>query len=110
RRAPLCPGPPGAVAVEWSLVTAARATWRYPPAFWTANLIELCERAAYYGTFIALSVYLTSVVGFSDVGAGWVAGVFAALLYLLPFFTGAAADRIGFRWALALAFLLLALG
>ena len=91
-------------------MTASRATWRFPVAFWTANVIELFERAAYYGTFIALSLYLTSVVGFSDVGAGWVGGLFAALLYFLPFFTGAAADRVGFRAALALAFALLAIG
>ncbi|MCS6914202.1 MAG: MFS transporter [Myxococcales bacterium] len=86
------------------------ATWRFPAAFWIANLIELLERAAYYGTFIALSLYLTSVVGFTDVGAGYVAGLFAAGLYLLPFFSGAAADRMGFRRALLLAFALLGLG
>ena len=49
-------------------MTEPRAnTWRFPPAFWIANSIELFERAAYYGVFIALAVYLTSVVGFSDV-------------------------------------------
>ena len=37
-------------------------------------------------------------------------GIFAAMIYLLPFFTGAAADRVGFRRALLLAFALLALG
>lgn len=97
-------------AIQCGIVTASRATWRFPTAFWTANLIELFERAAYYGTFIALSLYLTSVVGYSDVGAGWLGGAFAAGLYLLPFFSGATADRIGFRRALLLAFLLLSLG
>ena len=29
-------------------------TWRFPRMFWTGNAAELCERAAYYGTFIAL--------------------------------------------------------
>lgn len=84
-----------------------RTTWRFPRAFWTGNAAELCERAAYYGTFIALRTYLIRVVGLDDVGAGWVAAPFAALIYLLPFFTGAAADRMGFRPALALAFALL---
>lgn len=91
-------------------MTGERPTWRFPRVFWVANLIELFERAAYYGTFIALSVYLTSVVGFSDVAAGWIGASFAGLVYLLPFVTGAAADRLGFRPALAIAFALLAVG
>lgn len=82
----------------------------FPRVFWVANVIELFERAAYYGTFIALVVFLTDVVGFSDVEAGWVGAGFAGLVHLLPFVTGAAADRIGFRPALALAFALLTTG
>lgn len=88
----------------------AKPTWRFPKAFWTGNAVELCERAAYYGTFIALRTYLIRVVGLDDVSAGWVAAPFSALIYFLPFFTGAAADRIGFRPALVLAFGLLAAG
>jgi dipeptide/tripeptide permease len=85
-------------------------TWRFPRAFWTANAVELCERAAYYGTFIALRTYLLRVVGLGDVQAGFVAGLFGALIYLFPFFTGAASDRLGFRNSLLLAFGLLAVG
>lgn len=85
-------------------------TWRFPAAFWAGNTIELFERAAYYGTFIALVLYLTDVVGFTDVEAGWIGAVFSSFLYLLPFVTGAAADRMGFRPSLMLAFALLAGG
>ena len=85
-------------------------TWRFPEAFWAGNTIELFERAAYYGTFIALVLYLTDVVGFTDVEAGWIGALFSSFLYLLPFVTGAAADRIGFRPSLMLAFALLAGG
>ncbi len=85
-------------------------TWRFPRTFWIANSVELCERAAYYGTFIALFVYLTRVVGLIDETAGIVCALFGALIYLFPFFTGAAADRMGFRRALMLAFALLAVG
>ena len=91
-------------------MTEGKTSWRFPRTFWTANAVELCERAAYYGTFIALRTYLLRVVGLSDVQAGFVAGLFGALIYLFPFFTGAAADRIGFRRALILAFALLSLG
>src|SRR5258706_13668115 len=85
-------------------------TWRFPRAFWIANVIELFERAAYYGMFIALAVFLTSVVGFTDIQAGWVAASFSGLIYLTPFVTGAISDRIGFRPALIIAFALLTVG
>ena len=91
-------------------MTDSKPTWRFPRTFWTANGVELCERAAYYGTFIALRTYLLRVVHMNDVQAGFIAGLFGALLYLFPFFTGAAADRMGFRRALLLAFALLTVG
>jgi dipeptide/tripeptide permease len=93
-----------------TVAAPAASSWRFPRAFWTANIVELCERAAYYGTFIALRTYLLRVVGLDDVQAGWLAGLFGALIYLFPFFTGAASDRIGFRNSLILAFALLAVG
>jgi len=90
--------------------TAGATTWRFPRAFWIGNGVELLERAAYYGTFIALVLYLTRVVGMSDAKAGLIGGLFGAGIYLFPFFSGAIADRIGFRNALILAFALLATG
>jgi dipeptide/tripeptide permease len=87
-----------------------KTSWRFPRTFWTGNGAELCERAAYYGTFIALRTYLIRVVGLDDVQAGVVAGMFGGWIYLVPFFTGAAADRMGFRKALILAFSLLTVG
>jgi dipeptide/tripeptide permease len=87
-----------------------KASWHFPRSFWTGNAAELCERAAYYGTFIALRTYLIRVVGLDDVQAGVVAGLFGGWIYLVPFFTGAAADRMGFRNALILAFALLTVG
>ncbi|MEJ2190282.1 MAG: MFS transporter, partial [Acidobacteriota bacterium] len=50
------------------------------------------------------------MVGLDDVQAGVVAGLFGGWIYLVPFFTGAIADRIGFRYALMLAFALLTVG
>lgn len=98
------------VASAASAAPPGRTTWRFPRQFWTANSAELCERAAYYGTFIALRTYLLRVVGLDDVQAGVVAGMFGGWIYLVPFFTGAIADRMGFRPALMLAFVLLAAG
>lgn len=85
-------------------------TWRFSRAFWIANSVELLERAAWYGVFIAITLYLSRILSFSDIEAGFVSGVFSAGLYLLPTFSGAYADKIGFRNALLLAFGLLTVG
>jgi len=85
-------------------------SWKFPKAFWTANIVELFERAAYYGVFIAITLYLSRIVGFDDIEAAWIGGVFSAGLYFLPPFTGAFADKIGFRNAIILAFALLSAG
>ncbi|MDD5658111.1 MAG: MFS transporter [Elusimicrobia bacterium] len=85
-------------------------TWRFPATFWFANVIELFERAAYYGCFIFLSVYLTTRIGFTDRETGVVTGVFAFVLYLMPTFMGTLADRVGFKKSLCAAFSLLAAG
>ena len=87
-----------------------KSTWRFPKTFWFANSMELCERAAYYGFFILITVYLSTVVGFSDIEAGVISGIFSGALYLLPPFMGIIADRIGFRRAMVLAFSLLTFG
>lgn len=84
--------------------------WKFPKDFWLANFMELCERAAYYGFFIVLTLYLTDIVGFTDTETGVVAGVFYALLYFLPPFVGAFSDKIGFKNGLILAFALLTIG
>jgi len=90
--------------------STTKMTWKFPRSFWVANSIELFERAAYYGMFITLTLYLTREIGFTDVEAGWVAAFFAGFIYLAPTFTGALADKMGFRNALTLAFTLLAGG
>ncbi|MDC1105316.1 hypothetical protein OAT16_01330 [Prolixibacteraceae bacterium] len=79
-------------------------------AFWVANSVELLERAAYYGVFIVITLYLSRILGFTDMQAASIAGVFSGLLYFLPTFSGAYADKIGFKKALILAFSLLTMG
>ncbi|RPI04435.1 MAG: MFS transporter [Ignavibacteriae bacterium] len=86
------------------------ATWQFPRAFWTANIVELFERSAYYAVFIAITLYLSRIVGFNDIWSAWLSGAFSAGMYFLPPFTGAFADKIGFRKAIILAFSLLTIG
>lgn len=83
---------------------------QYSRAFWVANFVELLERLAYYAMFIVLTIYLSNIWGFSDAEAGIISGVFSALLYFLPTFVGAVADKIGFRSSIILAFALLSVG
>lgn len=83
---------------------------KFSKAFWVANSVELLERLAYYAVFIVLTIYLSNIWGFSDAEAGIISGVFSALLYLLPTFVGAIADKIGFRSSIILAFALLSIG
>ena len=91
-------------------MSEAKSTWRFSRVFWTANVVELIERAAWYGVFIAITLYLSRILAFSDIEAATISGVFSAGLYFLPTFSGAYADRIGFRKALLLAFGLLTIG
>lgn len=82
----------------------------YSRAFWVANSVELLERLAYYAVFIVLTIYLSNIWGFSDAQAGVISGCFSALLYFLPTFVGAVADKIGFRSSIIIAFTLLSIG
>lgn len=83
---------------------------KFSKAFWVANSVELLERLAYYAVFIVLTIYLSNVWGFTDVQAALISGVFSAMLYLLPTFVGAYADKIGFRTSIIIAFSLLTFG
>jgi dipeptide/tripeptide permease len=85
-------------------------SWKFPAAFWIANSVELLERSAYYAVFIAITLYLTRIVGFNDIWAAWIGGAFSAGMYFFPPFTGAMADKIGFRKSIILAFALLTSG
>jgi len=71
--------------------------WNFPATFWTANGVELFERGAFYCMFIAMSLFLTDVVGFDDKWSGIIGAFFSAGVFFLPPFTGALADKIGFK-------------
>ena len=50
---------------------------KFSKAFWVANAVELLERAAWYGVFVAITLYLSRILGFTDVQAATVSGVSA---------------------------------
>jgi dipeptide/tripeptide permease len=88
---------------------ATPQTEKFPKVFWTANVTELFERAAYYSMASFVVIYLGQL-GF---GAYWPSNlnsVLWTLVYFLPILSGTIADQVGFRRSLLVAFLLLAAG
>jgi len=77
-------------------------------AFWVANISELFERLSYYAAFASLARYLHETLSFPLERAANLAGLFGGLVWFLAIFGGAIADRLGFRRALSLAYLILA--
>jgi len=77
--------------------------------FWVANISELFERLSYYAAFSSLPRYLHENLSFGVERASSLAGLFGGLVWFLAAFGGALADRIGFRRALSLAYLILSI-
>jgi len=75
--------------------------------FWVANITEIFERLAYYGAFASLALYLQEKLNFSTEQTGTLTGLFGGMVWFLAIFGGAAADRLGFRRALSVAYLIL---
>ena len=76
-------------------------------SFWVANVSEIFERLAYYGSFASLANYLRETLNFPTQQTGTLTGIFGGMVWFLAIFGGAAADKLGFRRALSLAYLLL---
>jgi dipeptide/tripeptide permease len=82
----------------------------FESSFWVANFTEIFERIAYYGTMAVLAIYLSEQLHFSSELTGSVLGIFGFVVYFLPIFGGALADRFGFRRALLFAFFIMTIG
>ncbi|HLV50907.1 MAG TPA: MFS transporter [Flavobacterium sp.] len=83
--------------------------------FWTASVMELFERWAWYGIYGLLGIYLvgstdTGGLGFDHIQKGNIMGNIVAILYLLPLFFGVIADRIGYKISLIISYILLIAG
>jgi POT family proton-dependent oligopeptide transporter len=77
--------------------------------FWIANTLELFERLAYYGSKAVLTVFLAEKVGLAD-EAGFLAGLFNAVLYSLPIVAGVFVDKYGFKKTLMVCFAVFCVG
>lgn len=75
--------------------------------FWVANVTELFERLSYYAAFASLARYLHETLKFPVQQASSLTGLFGGLVWFMAAFGGTVADRLGFRRALSLAYLIL---
>jgi dipeptide/tripeptide permease len=84
---------------------------KYNKTFWASNVIELFERWAWYGFYMAFALYLvnskdTGAIGLTQAQKGIIMGTGSMLLYFLPLFTGAIADKLGYKRILYFSFIL----
>jgi POT family proton-dependent oligopeptide transporter len=77
--------------------------------FWIANISELFERLSYYAVFAVLARYLHEGLHFDVERASSLTGMFGGWVWFLAVVGGAIADRLGFRRALSLAYLILSI-
>ena len=75
--------------------------------FWVANISEMFERLSYYAVFAVLARYLHEGLHFDLERASSLTGMFGGWVWFLAVMGGAVADRLGFRRALSLAYLIL---
>jgi len=85
----------------------ARVFAQLPGTLYSAVVMELFERLAYYGMVLVLGIYLVQHLGIRPDVYGVVYGVSTAALYFLPLIAGALADRFGYKPALVVAFVTL---
>lgn len=78
----------------------------FPPVFWVANLIEVLERFVYYGIYFGFGIYLTRELQCSAEALGTIQMIFLLASYVTPLFSGALADRYGFKRLLIVSYCL----
>lgn len=94
-----------AEAPKKGLVDSIRS---FPPTYWVVIVMEFFERFAFYGMMAFLAAYFTDNIG-SASQWGAMRTVLYCLLYLVPVFSGALAEKIGYKRVLAAAFVLMTL-
>ena len=84
---------------------------KFPRSFWTANTVELFERAAYYSMASFMVIYLHETLGMRPSLATSLNGALLwGLIYFLPILSGTLADKFGFKRSLTVSFILISSG
>ena len=84
----------------------------YPAQFWVANTMEIFERMSWYGWFTVMALYVTGTVetgglGFTTETRGALQAIVPFFLYMFPVFTGALADRYGYKRTFVVAYMVM---
>jgi len=79
-------------------------------SFWVANIAELFERVSYYGTSAVLAIFLHERLQLPLGKTTTLLGTIGFVVWFLPVFGGALADRFGFRKALLFAYGVMSIG
>ena len=87
----------------------------FPHAFWMVNMIEMFERAAYYGVRVVIPIYIAQAdepggLHFSQLDKGLIFSIWAIIQTLVPMFSGGFADRYGYKRTIAISQALTILG
>ena len=84
----------------------------HPPGLYMLFFAEMWERFCFYGMRALLVLYLTKgFLGMTDEAGGNVYASYNALVYLTPILGGIIADRVlGYRWAIILGGIVMAIG
>lgn len=81
----------------------------FDSTFWIANVLELFERLAFYGTKGVITFFIAKKVGLEN-EAATLASLFSGVIYSLPIFAGVLVDRYGFRRTLLACFAMFSIG
>ena len=79
--------------------------------FWTANIMEMMERLAYYGVRVVIPIYIAQAdqlggLHFTQSDKGFIFMWWALVQSALPVFTGGFADRYGYKRQIVAAILI----
>jgi POT family proton-dependent oligopeptide transporter len=98
---------------KWECELSVSERWQeirtgFERPFWVANITELFERLSYYAVFASLANYLHESLSFSTEKTASLTGFFGGMVWFLAIIGGTVADKLGFRRALSVAYLILA--
>ncbi|MFI3320969.1 MAG: MFS transporter [Rikenellaceae bacterium] len=88
---------------------------KFSKNFWTVIGMEFTERGSYYGVMSILAIYLSMStaeggLGFSKESVGVIQSIITPIIYLVPIISGAFAEKLGYRFLLGIAFVMMSLG
>ena len=82
----------------------------FPRLFWVVNAFELFERGAYYSTMAIMGVHIVLNLEIGRDTWGLMYSFLIVLLYFVPLFSAALADKIGYKTMLLVSFSLMLVG